>query len=223
MGILARGNAALVSGAVPFESHTDRYERWFERHQAAYCSEMMAVRAQLPLQGLGIEVGVGSGRFAAPLGVAYGVDPSLNMLRRARERGIAVVAGVAEALPFTDDTFDFMLAVTTICFVDDIHAMLAEARRVLKRRGSLIIGFIDRESPLGQRYVEHQAENLFYREATFYSAEQVSSLLTESGFDAEAWVQTLSQSPERMREAETTRPGRGHGAFVVVRAKRLDG
>ena len=213
----------MVSGAAPFESHTDRYERWFERHQAAYCSEMMAVRAQLPLQGLGVEVGVGSGRFAAPLGVAYGVDPSLNMLRRARERGIVVVAGVAEALPFSDDTFDFMLAVTTICFVDDIHAMLAEARRVLKRRGSLIIGFIDRESQLGRRYVEHQAENLFYREATFYSAEQVSSLLTESGFDAEAWVQTLSQSPERMREAETTRPGRGHGAFVVVRAKRLDG
>ena len=212
-----------MSRAAPFESHTDRYERWFERHQAAYCSEMMAVRAQLPLQGLGVEVGVGSGRFAAPLGLAYGVDPSLNMLRRARERGIVVVGGVAEALPFTDDTFDFMLAVTTICFVDDIHAMLAEARRVLKRRGSLIIGFIDRESRLGRRYVEHQAENLFYREATFYSAEQVSSLLTESGFEAETWVQTLSQSPERMREVETTRPGRGHGAFVVVRAKRLDG
>jgi ubiquinone/menaquinone biosynthesis C-methylase UbiE len=184
---------------------------------------MMAVRTQLPLQGLGVEIGVGSGRFAAPLGVSYGVDPSLNMLRRARERGIVVAGGVAEALPFTDDTFDFMLAVTTICFVDDIHAMLAEARRVLKRRGSLIIGFIDRESRLGQRYVEHQAENLFYREATFYSAEQVSSLLTESGFDAEDWVQTLSQSPERMQEAETTRSGHGHGAFVVVRAKRLGG
>lgn len=101
--------------------------------------------------------------------------------------------------------------------------MLAEAHRVLKRQGSLIIGFIDRESRLGQRYVEHQAENLFYREATFYSAEEVSSLLVESGFDVENWVQTLSQSPELMREVETTRSGRGHGAFVVVRAKRLDG
>lgn len=212
-----------MSRAAPFESHTDRYERWFEQHQAAYCSEMMAVRAQLPLQGLGVEVGVGSGRFAAPLGVAYGVDPSLNMLRRARERGIAVVGGVAEALPFTDNTFDFILAVTTICFVDDVHAMLAEAHRVLKRRGGLIIGFIDRESRLGRRYAEHQAENLFYREATFYSAEQVSSLLAESGFDAEAWAQTLTQSPELMREVETTQPGRGQGAFVVVRAKRLDG
>lgn len=95
-----------MSRVAPFESHTDRYERWFEQHQAAYCSEMLAVRAQMPLQGLGVEIGVGSGRFAAPFGVAIGVDPSFNMLRRARARG------VAEALPFADDTFDFMLMVT---------------------------------------------------------------------------------------------------------------
>lgn len=212
-----------MSRVAPFESHTDRYERWFEQHQAAYCSEMLAVRAQMPLQGLGVEIGVGSGRFAAPLGVAIGIDPSFNMLRRARARGVVAVAGVAEALPFADDTFDFMLMVTTICFVDDVRAMLAEAHRVLKRQGDLIIGFIDRESSLGRHYLEQRVENVFYREATFYSAEQVASLLAESGFEAEGWVQTLTQSLELMREVEKTLPGRGQGAFVVVRAKLLDG
>lgn len=212
-----------MSRVAPFESHTDRYERWFEQHQAAYCSEMLAVRAQMPLQGLGVEIGVGSGRFAAPLGVAIGVDPSFNMLRRARARGVVAVAGVAEALPFADDTFDFMLMVTTICFVDDVRAMLAEAHRVLKRQGDLIIGFIDRESSLGRHYLEQRVENVFYREATFYSAEQVASLLAESGFEAEGWVQTLTQPLELMREVEKTLPGRGQGAFVVVRAKLLDG
>lgn len=212
-----------MSRVAPFESHTDRYERWFEQHQAAYCSEMLAVRAQMPLQGLGVEIGVGSGRFAAPLGVAIGVDPSFNMLRRARARGVVAVAGVAEALPFADDTFDFMLMVTTICFVDDVRAMLAEAHRVLKRQGDLIIGFIDRESSLARHYLEQRVENVFYREATFYSAEQVASLLAESGFEAEGWVQTLTQPLELMREVEKTLPGRGQGAFVVVRAKLLDG
>jgi SAM-dependent methyltransferase len=212
-----------VSRAAPFESHTDRYERWFEQHQAAYCSEMLAVRAQMPLQGLGVEIGVGSGRFAAPLGVAFGVDPSFNMLRRARARGVVAVGGVAEALPFADDTFDFILVVTTICFVDDVRAMLAEAHRVLKTRGELIIGFIDRESWLGRHYLEQRVENVFYREATFYSAEQVASLLAESGFEAGGWVQTLTQPLELMREVEKTLPGRGQGAFVVVRAKILDG
>lgn len=212
-----------MSRVAPFESHTDRYERWFEQHQAAYCSEMLAVRAQMPLQGLGVEIGVGSGRFAAPLGVAIGIDPSFNMLRRARARGVVAVAGVAEALPFADDTFDFMLMVTTICFVDDVRAMLAEAHRVLKRQGDLIIGFIDRESSLGRHYLEQRVENVFYREATFYSAEQVASLLAESGFEAEGWVQTLTQPLELMREVEKTLPGRGQGAFVVVRAKLLDG
>jgi SAM-dependent methyltransferase len=214
---------ALVSRAAPFESHTDRYERWFEQHQAAYCSEMLAVRVQMPLQGLGVEIGVGSGRFAAPLGVAFGVDPSFNMLRRARARGVVAVGGVAEALPFAGDTFNFMLVVTTICFVDDVRAMLAEAHRVLKTRGELIIGFIDRESWLGRHYLEQRVENVFYREATFYSAEQVASLLAESGFEVGGWVQTLTQPLELMREVEKTLPGRGQGAFVVVRARRLDG
>lgn len=211
-----------MARVAPFESHTERYEHWFERHRAAYCSELLAVRVQLPLEGFGLEIGVGSGRFPAPLGVACGVDPAINMLQRARKRGVVAVGGVAEALPFADDTFDFTLVVTTICFVDDVGAMLAEAHRVLKRRGELVIGFIDRNSSVGRRYLEHQAENVFYREASFYSAEQVAASLAESGFEAGSWVQTLTQPLDLMREVEATQPGRGRGAFVVVRAKRLD-
>ena len=53
----------------PFEAHQERYDSWFERHAAAYYSELLAVRALLPWEGRGLEVGVGTGRFAAPLGV----------------------------------------------------------------------------------------------------------------------------------------------------------
>lgn len=211
-----------MARVAPFESHTERYEQWFDSHQPAYCSELLALRAQLPPDGLGLEIGVGSGRFAAPLGVAFGVDPSAKMLERARRRGTNVVIGVAESLPFFDRTFDYALVVTTICFVDDIWAMFAEAHRVLKPSGRLIIGFIDRESRLGRHYRAHQAENVFYREATFYSADQVGALLMHSGFDDLAWVQTLTLPLDTMREVEAAQPGCGRGAFVVVRATRLD-
>ena len=119
----------------PFESHTQRYERWFAQHQAAYLSELRALREVLPDPGLALEIGVGTGRFAEPLGVAIGIDPSLRMLEHARQRGISVVCAVAEALPFRHDVFDHALIVTTICFVDDARAMLAEACRVLKAEG----------------------------------------------------------------------------------------
>lgn len=204
----------------PFEAHHQRYEAWFERHQAAYVSELLALRPFVPWEGRGLEIGVGSGRFAAPLGVQTGVDPSRAMLARAAARGIEVVAGVAENLPFAAGVFDYALVVTTICFVDSPERMLAEAHRVLKPGARLVIGFIDRESALGREYLAHQAESVFYREATFYSAGEVERLLRENGFSVAAWGQTLAHALPEIREIEPLRAGWGQCAFVVVAATR---
>ncbi|WP_322520891.1 class I SAM-dependent methyltransferase [Guyparkeria halophila] len=201
-----------------FEAHHRRYEDWFERHEAAYVSELLALRAFVPREGDGLEIGVGSGRFAGPLGVQVGVDPSPAMLHYAAKRGIEVVEGVGEALPFAADRFDHVLLVTTICFLDSPATMVAEARRVLRPGGRLVIGFIDRDSPLGQVYATHRHESVFYLEASFHSAEEVAAMLDDGGFRVDAWGQTLSHSPERMREIEPLRSGCGQCAFVVVSA-----
>lgn len=203
-----------------FEAHHQRYETWFEKHEAAYISELLALRAFVPWEGRGIEIGVGSGRFAAPLGVQVGVDPSPSMLVYAAARGIEVAEGTAEDLPFAGGSFDHALVVTTICFVDSPARMLTEAHRVLKPGGRLVIGFIDRESALGQDYLAHQAENVFYRDATFYSADEVARLLLDAGFSISAWGQTLTRSLVETREIEPLRAGRGQCAFVIVAATR---
>lgn len=96
----ATGFVAANPRTAPFVRHHRRYDEWFERHRAAYLSELLAARALLPWSGRGLEIGVGTGRFAAPLGVAFGLDPAAEMLGYARERGIGVVRAVAEALPF---------------------------------------------------------------------------------------------------------------------------
>lgn len=207
-----------MSGASPFDEHHRRYENWFVTHGAAYCSELLAVRALLPRQGLGLEIGVGTGRFAAPLGVRVGIDPSPAMLEHACERGIHAVHGVAEQLPFADQSFDYALSVTTICFVNDVRTMLREARRVIRPDGCLVLGFVDRGSELGRRYLDAQARSTFYREATFYSAKEVELLLRESGFPSQEWVQTLSAPLPDIVEIEPFRAGHGIDAFVVVKA-----
>lgn len=202
----------------PFEAHHGRYEAWFGRHEAAYLSELLALRPFVPWTGLSLEIGVGSGRFAAPLGVGMGVDPSPAMLAYAAARSIEVVEGTAERLPFAENHFDHALVVTTICFVDSAADMLAEARRVLRPGGRLVIGFIDRDSALGRGYLANQEENVFYREATFYSADEVERLLLEAGFSIDDWGQTLAHPLPETREIEPLRPGRGACAFVVVAA-----
>jgi SAM-dependent methyltransferase len=207
-----------VPRVAPFEAQSGRYDAWFAKHEAAYLSELLALRALVPWSGRGIEIGVGSGRFAAPLGIGVGIDPSPAMLALAAARSVDVVEGTAEDLPFPAASFDHALVVTTICFVDSPARMLAEAHRVLKPAGRLVIGFIDRESRIGQDYVAHQAENVFYREATFYSADEVERLLRDAGFAIGAWGQTLAHPLPETREIEPLQPGRGRCAFVVVSA-----
>ena len=204
----------------PFNLHHQRYEAWFIKHEVAYISELLALRPFIPWKGRGIEIGVGSGRFAAPLGVQVGLDPSSAMLTQAKLRGIEAVEGVAENLPFTESSFDHALVVTTICFVDSPEIMLSEAHRVLKPGGRLVIGFIDRESALGKNYLNHQAENVFYRDARFYSAHEVEKLLREARFSIESWAQTLARPLAETREIEPLWTGHGRCAFVVVAATK---
>ena len=204
----------------PFEEHTDRYDDWFETHDDAYQSELDALRRLVPDSGRGLEIGVGSGRFAAPLGLDVGIDPAGAMLERTRERGIDAVRGVAEALPFADGSFDTALIVTTICFVDDIAQTLAEADRVLGPSGSLVVGYIDTDSPVGRKYQEQKAQNPFYRDATFVSTEDLVDALEAAGFTDFEFVQTIYHWLEEIDGPEPVEAGYGDGSFVGVKATR---
>ena len=204
----------------PFETHTERYEGWFDEHPDVYRSELEALGRLVPMDGYGLEIGVGSARFAAPLGIDVGVDPAGEMLEYARDRGISVVRGVAEALPFKTGAFDTALLVTTICFVDDIPETLSEAERVLGADGSLVIGFIDKNSPVGEIYQETKEQNPFYRDATFVSTEDVLDALDAAGFTDFEFVQTIYQWIEEIDGPEPVEEGYGDGSFVGIKATR---
>ncbi len=198
----------------PFEKYSDEYDEWFEKHRDLYEAELEAIRQLLPPPGAeGLEVGVGSGKFAAPLGIKIGVEPSEKMAIKARKQGINVYPGVAEKLPFPDGRFDFVLMVTTICFVDDIVKSFREAFRVLKPNGCIIVGFVDKESELGKQYQNKREKSKFYKEATFFSTQEVLKYLKEAGFRIEKIRQTLipGQSPKTILD------GFGKGAFVVIK------
>ncbi len=204
----------------PFEKYTQRYEEWFEKHKFAYLSELNAVKKILPKFKKGLEIGVGTGRFASPLGIKYGVEPSKAMAEIARQRGINVVYGVAENLPFEDESFDLVLMITTICFVDDILKSLKEAYRVLKPNGYLIIGFIDKNSPLGEYYQKIKEKNPFYKDANFISTDKLLKDLKKVGFKDFKIVQTIFHKLDEINKIEPVKEGYGEGSFVVIRAKK---
>lgn len=204
-----------------FEKYAARYDAWFERHRFAYESEVAALRALLPPRfERGVEIGVGTGRFAEPLGIKLGLEPSPAMATRARWRGIEVVEGVAEALPWADNEFDLILMVTTICFVDDLERSFREAHRVLRTGGVLIVGMVDRQSPLGQEYEKRKAANVFYRDASFYTTEEVVAVLKSVGFEDFSFAQTIFRPLEEIHQIEPVKPGYGEGSFVAMRARK---
>ncbi len=200
----------------PFERFPDHYDEWFVVHGPEYERELEAVRQLMPAGGRALEVGVGSGRFAAPLDVGFGVEPSWTMARRAMARGVQVVQGVAEALPIGSGAVDVVLMVTTICFVDSLSMSLREAWRVLRNGGRIVVGFVDRESELGHAYLRRKDRSRFYRSAVFYSTAEVIESLQRAGFDGIVARQTLlpEEGGERVIE------GTGIGSFVVLRAEK---
>jgi SAM-dependent methyltransferase len=209
-----------MPGVNAFDRNVDQYEQWFVDNPLAYVSELRAVRDLVPTNSNGIEIGLGTGRFAAPLGITRGIEPSRSMAELARKKGIEVVAGVAEHLPFTDNEFGFVLMVTTVCFLDDMDMAFREVRRVLKPGGALVIGFVDRDSPLGKDYQARKDTSAFYQHATFYTTKDIAAALEKAGFGAFEYRQTLFQPLETMAEVEPVKEGYGQGSFVVVRAEK---
>jgi len=201
----------------PFEKHVEQYEEWFAKNRWVYEAELRAVKDMVPTAGRGVEIGMGTGRFAEPLGIKIGVEPSKRMREIAQKRGIQVLDGVAEKLPFDDSQFDFVLMVTTICFVDDINKALLEAHRVLSHGGFLIIGFVDRNSMVGRTYLSRQNDNVFYKEATFFSVDELIKIMDQAGFTDLTLKQTIFKTLSETTRYEPVTPGHGEGSFVVMR------
>lgn len=204
-----------------FETHALEYDEWFDVHKYAFESEVEALREALPIGDLhGIEVGLGTGRVSAALGIKEGIEPAFEMRAIAMSRGIEVMDAVAEDLPYKDMHFDFVLMASSISYYNNLLEALVEANRVLKRGGTLIIGFIDKNSIIGKSYEERKEkkETVFYKQATFYSVEKVRAELKLAGFHKMEITQTLFKSLEQILEFEASKPGHGEGSFVVIKS-----
>ena len=82
-----------------------------------------------------LDVGCGTGAnidMLSQFGDAEGVDVSDDALEFCRQKGLKVQKGLAEALPFGDETFDLTTALDVIEHLDDDVAGLREMFRVTK-------------------------------------------------------------------------------------------
>jgi ubiquinone/menaquinone biosynthesis C-methylase UbiE len=205
-----------------FDRHAKEYDDWYERYPAVFQSEVMAIRehlSKLPENIKGIEVGLGTGRFADALGIKEGIEPAENMRALAVKRGIEVMNAKAEKLPYKDVHFDFVLIVT-ICHLDKLPEALKEAYRVLKPGGSLLLGMIREDGPIGRAYQERRKNSTFYSQAKFYRIPRVTEMLSDIGFKKFEYNQTLFDSLEDIEKIQIPKEGWEEGSFVVIKATK---
>ena len=135
----------------------EAYDAWYDSPRGRWIGDVefellcrhLAMRPGTSL----LDVGCGSGwftrRFAAAGLDVTGLDVDADALDFARQRSdqaIAYVAGDARRLPFPDQSFDQVISITALCFVDDWPRAMAEIVRVTRRR--FVLGLLNRHSLL---------------------------------------------------------------------------
>jgi ubiquinone/menaquinone biosynthesis C-methylase UbiE len=125
----------------------------FERHRALPGSVpevvrsaiWQAVRLPMPTPRV-LDLGAGTGRFGKAFvaaGDSYaGIDMSLAMLLefRASCKNAFLAQADGRQLPFCNGAFDVVLLMQVLSGASDWQSVLNEARRVLRRGGSVIVG-----------------------------------------------------------------------------------
>ncbi|MCH6231030.1 class I SAM-dependent methyltransferase [Microbacterium sp. CFH 31415] len=125
-----------------FDVAAEAYDRFMGRYSTPL-AETFAEWARLPGHGRALDVGCGPGALLAVLSRRFGpdevagVDPSESFVAAAHDRHpwADVRHGMAEALPFEDDTFDAALASLVVHFMTDAAAGAREMVRVTRPGG----------------------------------------------------------------------------------------
>ncbi len=79
-----------------------------------------------------------------------------------------------------------------------------------------------RQSALGRLYESRKDTNKFYREAHFYSVEEMVRWLQQTGFGERQVCQTIFGLPGEPLATDHVQEGHGSEAFVALRARNLN-
>ncbi len=118
---------------------------WFVGRRAILESFLQDISQSIRIPNSAIrilDVGCGTGANLEMLkqyGDSEGVDVSDDALEFCRKKGLKVHKGLAEELPFEDETFDLVTALDVVEHLDDDVAGLKEMHRILKKDGKTLI------------------------------------------------------------------------------------
>lgn len=121
---------------------------WSQYFETTFIPMYQGVLSQISLneEQLLLDAGCGSGMFLTMAAVSgahvHGIDAAPGLLEIAKERlpGVTLLREDLESLPFIDGTFDVVTGFNSFQYAGSFQSALAEARRVVKSHGKVVIG-----------------------------------------------------------------------------------
>jgi ubiquinone/menaquinone biosynthesis C-methylase UbiE len=210
------------SNNLGLDRYADEYDLWYSKHPRVFESEVAAIKA-LQLEGYGLELGVGSGALAAALRVNLGIDQSLNMLHLAKRKGVTVIQAAGEHLPFRNKSFEYILLINTLCFLEKPHIIIDEVWRVLKDKGSLILCEVPSDSSWGKLISKKGRKgHSFYSRGKLFSVMEIRRSLEDAGFIVADVKGTIRFKPGEREMVEEPESNIKDKSFVCLRVIKLD-
>ena len=135
----------------------EAYDGWYDTPRGRWIGEteyrlVRRLLAPRPGETL-LDVGCGTGWFSRRLAArdalnvtGLDIEPSWLAYARTRDPRTSYLQGDARTLPFADGSFDQVLSITALGFIDDWPRALAEILRVGRRR--FVVGVLNRHSLL---------------------------------------------------------------------------
>jgi ubiquinone/menaquinone biosynthesis C-methylase UbiE len=215
-----------------FDEWPDKYDKWFTTPIGALVRKY---EAELLLDLLGprpgeiiLDAGCGTGVFTLDIlafgAYVIGLDISLPMLGQARKKAgdypLRIALGDMLHLPFPESSFDRIVSVTALEFIEDGQGAIGELFRVTKRGGSIVVATLNSLSAWATlRRAESQKRQTIFTKAIFRSPDELRSLAPVKGMIRTAIHFQKEEDPNRVPEIEHAgrKKGLDTGAFLAGR------
>lgn len=207
----------------PFDIKNSDYEEWLEHNPFVFESEVAAIRKMIPEgdQPRGLEIGLETGHFARVLKIKETLDAKIYFHNPSINRNITSLIKEPEKLPYQDLSFDYILITWHLNNLNDLNFVFKEALRVLKNKGTLIIGFIDSNRSIIKYLDSDKINPIPLTKTKLHSVDKIVYELIQVGFHHFNFCQTLFKPIEEITEQEPVKSGYGEGSFVVIQAQKI--
>lgn len=134
------------------KGYSDYYESdGYTRHNFFFEQKNILSLISKKEKSLILDIGCGTGHLVCPLldnNTIVGIDISLDKLNYAKNRGLRVIHGDGQCLPFRSGSFDVVLCIHVAQLIEDMDRVVAEMARVAKRNCDIIIATLNTTSIL---------------------------------------------------------------------------